>query len=110
MEWANVRDERADLLEREWKLELGEIGNDLSGGAAYATLHKALLSGVPRQFGVWDLESKSYRSANCGFIAVFPGSGLFTLPKRFEWLMGMELVETSRLWARRVARIDPAWV
>jgi ATP-dependent helicase HrpA len=110
MEWANVRDELADLLEREWKLKLGAIGNDLSGAGAYSTIHKALLSGVPRQFGLWDRESKSYRSANGGFFAIFPGSGLFSLPKRFEWVMGMELVETSRLWARRVARIDPAWV
>ena len=110
MEWANVRDELADLLEREWKLKLGEISTDLSGVGAYSTIHKALLSGVPRQFGVWDRESKSYRSANGGFFAVFPGSGLFSLPKRFEWVMGMELVETSRLWARRVARIDPVWV
>jgi ATP-dependent helicase HrpA len=110
MEWANVHDELADLLAREWKIRPGEIGKDLSGSAAYATLHKALLSGVPRQFGLWDRETKSYRSANGGFFAVFPGSGLFALPKRFEWVMGMELVETSRLWARRVARIDPAWV
>jgi len=110
MEWANVRDELADLLEREWKLKLGQIGGDLSGAAAYATIHKALLSGVPRQFGVWDRDTKSYRSANGGFFAVFPGSGLFSLPKRFEWVMAMELVETSRLWARRVAKIDPAWV
>ncbi|GAA5121830.1 ATP-dependent RNA helicase HrpA [Luteolibacter yonseiensis] len=110
MEWANVRDELADLLEREWKLKLGGIGKDLSGTGAYTTIHKALLAGVPRQFGLWDRESKSYRSANGGFFAIFPGSGLFSLPKRFEWVMGMELVETSRLWARRVARIDPAWV
>ncbi|RYD22782.1 MAG: ATP-dependent RNA helicase HrpA, partial [Verrucomicrobiaceae bacterium] len=110
MEWANVRDELADLLEREWKLKLGEIGKDLSGAGAYTTIHKALLAGVPRQFGLWDRESKSYRSANGGFFAIFPGSGLFGLSKRFEWVMGMELVETSRLWARRVARIDPAWV
>ena len=110
MEWANVRDELADLLEREWKIKIGGIGDNLSAAANYATLHKALLAGVPRQFGVWDRESKSYRSANGGFFAVFPGSGLFSLPKRFEWVMGMELVETSRLWARRVAKIDPAWV
>ncbi len=106
MEWANVRDELADLLEREWKLKIGGISNE----PAYATLHKALLAGVPRQFGVWDRESKSYRSANGGFFAIFPGSGLFGQPKRPEWVMGMELVETSRLWARRVARIDPEWV
>jgi ATP-dependent helicase HrpA len=110
MEWANVQDELADLLEREWKLKIGEIGKDLSGLGAYATIHKALLSGVPRQFGLWDRENKAYRSANGGFFAVFPGSGLFSAPKRFEWVMGMELVETTRLWARRVARIDPQWV
>jgi len=40
MEWANVCDELANLLEREWKIGLGEIGNDLSGPAAYATSTK----------------------------------------------------------------------
>ncbi|NJM37356.1 MAG: ATP-dependent RNA helicase HrpA [Akkermansiaceae bacterium] len=110
IEWANVCDELTELLEREWKFKLGKIGSDLSGAAAYATIHKALLSGVPRQFGIWDRESKSYQSANGGFFAIFPGSGLFGLSKRHEWVMAMELVETSRLWARRVARIDPAWV
>jgi ATP-dependent helicase HrpA len=110
MEWANVRDELAALLEREWQLKLGDISERFSGTGAYATIHKALLAGVPRQFGLWDRDSKSYRSASGGFFAIFPGSGLFALPKRFEWVMAMELVETSRLWARRVARIDPAWV
>ncbi len=110
MEWANVADELRDLLEREWKVKIGSIVDNLSGQAAYATIHKTLLAGVPRQFGLSDRESKSYRSANGGFFAIFPGSGLFTAPKRWEWVMAMELVETTRLWARRVARIDPQWV
>ena len=110
MEWANVRDELADLLEREWKLKIGEIKEGISSPGSYSTLHKALLSGVPRQFGLWDRESKSYRAANGGFFAVFPGSGLFGIPKRYEWVMAMELVETTRLWARRVAKIEPEWV
>ncbi len=109
MEWANVHDELANLLEREWKITLGKIGGDLSGPAAYATIHKALLAGVPRQFGLWDREAKTYRSAAGGFFAVFPGSGLFGLQKRHEWVMAMELVETTRLWARRVAMIEPEW-
>ena len=41
--------------------------------------------------------------------AVFPGSGLFG-KKRATWVLGFELVETSRLWARKVAEIDPKWV
>ncbi len=108
MEWANVRDELADLLEREWKVRLSQPTKNPA--ANYTTIHKALLAGVPRQFGLWDRESKSYRSASGGFFAVFPGSGLFGLQKRHEWVMAMELVETTRLWARRVARIDPEWV
>ena len=110
MEWANVRDELADLLEREWRVKIGAVSDGISSLGGYATIHKALLAGVPRQFGLWDRESKSYRSANGGFFAIFPGSGLFGLSKRYEWVMAMELVETSRLWARRVARIEPEWV
>ena len=108
MEWANVADELTDLLEREWKVKVPVP--DASAAYPYAAIHRSLLAGVPRQFGLWDRESKSYRSAAGGFFAVFPGSGLFGLPKRPEWVVAMELVETSRLWARRVARIDPEWV
>ena len=110
MEWGNVADELTHLLEREWKLKVPEVNSGFAGAGMYTTIHKALLSGVPRQFGLWDRESKSYRSGGGGFFAVFPGSGLFTAPKRWEWVMAMELVETSRLWARRVARIDPQWI
>lgn len=110
MEWANVHDELLSLLEREWKLKIGNISDGISTPAGYSTIHKALLAGVPRQFGLWDRDSKSYRAANGGFFAVFPGSGLFGIPKRNEWVMAMELVETSRLWARRVARIEPEWL
>jgi ATP-dependent helicase HrpA len=108
MEWANVADELAELLEREWKVRIPPPGN--SEAFPYAAIHRSLLAGVPRQFGLWDRENKAYRSASGGFFAVFPGSGLFGVAKRHEWVVAMELVETSRLWARRVARIDPEWV
>ncbi len=108
MEWANVADELSDLLEREWKVKLPPLPDSVA--FPYAAIHRSLLAGVPRQFGLWDRESKTYRSASGGFFAVFPGSGLFGIPKRHEWVVAMELVETTRLWARRVARIDPEWV
>ncbi len=76
----------------------------------YGAIHRSLLAGAPRQFGLWDKENKAYRSAAGGGFAIFPGSGLFGLKKRSEWVMGLELVETSRLWARRVAVLDPVWV
>ncbi len=108
-EWANVHDELRDLLARDLKWDVPALESDAGKIAAYPNIHRALLAGAPRQFGLWDRESKSYRSAAGGFFAIFPGSGLFG-GKRWEWVMGMELVETSRLWARRVARIDPQWV
>jgi ATP-dependent helicase HrpA len=101
-EWGNVIEELLDLL---------KIKNQISQQPVdYASLHRSLLAGAPRQFGLWDKENKAYRSATGGFFAIFPGSALFGLKKRNEWVMGLELVETTRLWARRVARIEPEWV
>ncbi len=59
--------------------------------------------------GVWDKEKKVYHGVGNRRFAVFPGSGLFR-SKRALWVMGFELVETSRLWARKVAEMDPQWV
>lgn len=49
-----------------------------------------------------------YLGARNAKFAVFPGSALFKKPPRF--IMSAELVETSRLWARVNARIEPEWV
>ncbi|MCZ7415320.1 ATP-dependent RNA helicase HrpA [Streptomyces sp. WMMC897] len=49
-----------------------------------------------------------YLGARSAKFAVFPGSALFRKPPR--WVMSAELVETSRLWARVNARIDPEWI
>ena len=106
-EWGNVLDELGELLKREWKVRLSKLDRKTLD---YADIHRCLLAGVPRQIGLWDPENKSYRSASGGFFSVFPGSGLFGLSKRHEWLVAMELVETNKLWARRVGRIDPEWV
>ena len=103
-EWGNVVEELAQISNL--KIQDSRKREE----ADYASLHRSLLAGSPRQFGLWDKENKAYRSAAGGFFAVFPGSGLFGLKKRHEWVMGLEMVETSRLWARRVARIEPEWV
>jgi ATP-dependent helicase HrpA len=108
-EWANVHDELRELLVRELKWQMRPLPEKIESLAPYTALHCALLAGVPRQFGLWDRESKTYRSASGGHFAVFPGSGLFS-GKRWEWVMATELVDTTRLYARRIARIDPQWV
>ncbi|MFH8608390.1 ATP-dependent RNA helicase HrpA [Streptomyces sp. NPDC018029] len=89
-------------------------------------VHISLLSGLLSHIGMKDVkESKDSRSAKDGDakqrggrneyigarnakFAVFPGSALFKKPPRF--IMSAELVETSRLWARVNAKIEPEWV
>jgi ATP-dependent helicase HrpA len=73
-------------------------------------IHRSLLAGAPLQIGVWRPEDKVYRGAGGRDFSIFPGSGLFRRNKRAEWIFGSELVETSRLFMRRCAVLDPAWV
>jgi ATP-dependent helicase HrpA len=62
-----------------------------------------LLGGVARR-----ADERTYFGPRNVKLTIFPGSGL--AKKRPEWIMAAELVETDRLYARTVARIDPAWI
>ena len=70
-------------------------------------VHQALLSGLLSHIGLRDPERRDYLGARGARFAIFPGSGLFRNQPSF--VMAAELVETSRLWGRQVAAIDPAW-
>ncbi|SDL77365.1 ATP-dependent helicase HrpA [Corynebacterium mycetoides] len=71
-------------------------------------IHKSLLTGLLSNIGARDGNSKEFQGARGTRFMVFPGSVLAKKPP--EFLMAAELVETSRLWARDVARIKPEWV
>ncbi|WP_369156668.1 ATP-dependent RNA helicase HrpA [Streptomyces sp. R02] len=86
-------------------------------------IHVSLLAGLLSHIGMKDVkESKDsgqgggrreggrneYLGARNAAFAIFPGSALFKKPPRF--VMSAELVETSRLWARVNAKIEPEWV
>ncbi|MFD0397189.1 ATP-dependent RNA helicase HrpA [Kitasatospora sp. NPDC127121] len=71
-------------------------------------IHQSLLAGLLSHIGLFDVEKREYGGARGARFAVFPGSGLFKKPPR--WVMSAELVETSRLWARINAKIEPEWV
>ena len=71
-------------------------------------IHKSLLTGLLSNIGARDGESREFRGARGTRFLVFPGSSLAKRPP--EYIMAAELVETSRLWARDVARIEPEWV
>jgi ATP-dependent helicase HrpA len=70
-------------------------------------IHQALLAGLLSQVGMQS-EEKQYLGARGLKFAIFPGSALHR--KQPKWLMAAELTETSRLFARSVAAIDPAWL
>lgn len=71
-------------------------------------IHLSLLAGLLSNIGARDGESKEFQGARNTRFRIFPGSALAKKPP--EFVMAAELVETSRLWARDVAAIDPAWV
>ncbi|WP_405821221.1 ATP-dependent RNA helicase HrpA [Streptomyces sp. NBC_00838] len=75
------------------------------------SVHISLLSGLLSHIGLKDVKEgakNEYVGARNAKFAVFPGSALFKKPPRV--IMSAELVETSRLWARVNAKIDPEWI
>ena len=102
-EWEDVRDQLERLLAAD-----GLDVSSASGGAA--ALHQALLSGLLPNVGVWDSEERNYRGANGTRFLLWPGSGLAKAKTPPPWIVAAELVDTSRLFARRAAAIDPDWI
>ncbi len=71
------------------------------------TVHRALLAGLLSHVGARDEVRREYVGARGARFGISPGSTLFR--RRPELVMAAELVETSRLWARTVAVIEPEW-
>ena len=70
-------------------------------------VHRSLLVGLLSYLGSWDETKRDYEGARGTHFTIWPGSGVSGHP---AWVMAAELVETSRLFARTVARIRPEWV
>jgi ATP-dependent RNA helicase HrpA len=73
----------------------------------WARIHQALLAGLLSHVGLRDEVKRDYLGARGARFAISPGSTLFR--RQPDFIMAAELVETSRLWARTNARIDPLW-
>ncbi|HTR93056.1 MAG TPA: ATP-dependent RNA helicase HrpA [Trebonia sp.] len=131
---------RAEFLNylrvREWQDLHGQLSalsrelglNTKTSSSERVRVHTALLAGLLSQVGMKVLLTPKlgtrpgaaapaergrrplpeYLGARGTKFAVFPGSGLARKPP--DWLVAAELVETSRLWARTVAAIEPEWV
>jgi len=110
------RDEHLNFLRiREWAdvhSQLRKIVADLGlhqnrDDAEPDEVHRALLAGLLSHVGQKDGDTREYLGARNARFSIFPGSALSKKPP--AWVMAAELVETSRLFARTVARIEPEW-
>jgi ATP-dependent helicase HrpA len=99
-EWQDVHGQLRQVVE-----DLGLTVNKTPADGEL--VHRALLAGLLSHVGLYDPDKRDYLGPRGARFAIFPGSGLFK--RSSQWVMAAELVETTRLWARTVARTDPGW-
>src|SRR5688500_14153000 len=103
------------LRVREWQDLVAQVRQAAKGvGVTFSqspavpdSIHLALLSGLLSHIGMRDPARREYQGARGARFALWPGSAL--AKRQPSWVMVAELVETSRLWGRTSARIEPRW-
>ncbi|HMN45647.1 MAG TPA: ATP-dependent RNA helicase HrpA [Povalibacter sp.] len=103
------------LRMREWQelhRQLGEVVADLKlpmnqAPAEYGDLHQAILTGFLGGIGVLD-EKREYEGARGTRFVIAPGTPLASKPPK--WVVAASLMETTRLYARMVAAVEPQWI
>ncbi|BAO44334.1 ATP-dependent RNA helicase HrpA [Thiolapillus brandeum] len=102
MEWQDIH--------KQLRTQMHEMGyRDNQEDPGYETIHKALLSGLLSHIGFRQTgKGEGYLGARNSRFHLFPGSSQFST--RPKWVVAAELVETSKLYARGCARIQPDWV
>ncbi|MFC8261121.1 ATP-dependent RNA helicase HrpA [Streptomyces sp. NPDC057291] len=104
-EWQDIYAQLRTVA-KQMGMHLEEPSADLA--APEQAVHTSLLAGLLSHIGLKDTEKNEYLGARSAKFAIFPGSALFKKQPRF--VMSAELVETSRLWARVNAKVEPEWI
>lgn len=99
-EWQDLTAQLQQLM-----LEQGYTLNQQT--ASYMAIHQAVLSGLLGQVGFKDTDADYLGPRQTRFF-VFPGSHLFK--RKPKWVAAAEWVETSKLYARTLAKIEPEWI
>jgi ATP-dependent helicase HrpA len=106
-EWRDVHQQLEAELEEagwQWQRTLPETIDT----ARYAALHKALLAGLLGNIGMKADDDEAYQGARGVRFHLHPGSGIAR--KGAKWVLAAELTETTRLYARCAAKIEPDWI
>ncbi len=106
-EWEDVHDQIRDLLAEEAGTAFRDDAPRLDAARLSEGLHRAVLAGFLSHIALRK-EKNLYQAARGREVMLFPGSGLFH--HGGTWIVAAELVETSRLFARTVARVEPSWI
>jgi ATP-dependent helicase HrpA len=100
-EWRDVHSQLLTIVrEQGWRLN--------EAPATYEQLHTALLTGLLGNIGFKADDEPHYLGARGIKFFIWPGSGL--LKKAGKWIVAAELIDTSRLYARNIAQIQPEWL
>ncbi|MFM0337580.1 ATP-dependent RNA helicase HrpA [Paraburkholderia fungorum] len=100
-EWRDVHSQLLTVVrEHGWRLNEAE--------ATFEQIHLALLTGLLGNIGLKADDEPYYLGARSIKFYLWPGSAL--VKKAGKWVMAAELVETSRLYARCIAKIEPEWI
>ncbi|MBC8011129.1 MAG: ATP-dependent RNA helicase HrpA, partial [Burkholderiales bacterium] len=137
-EWRDIYAQLLDVLESRRDFQMTSVFDGIapadrtpdklaSGTPAYRAIHRSILSGLLGNIALRDDENGGYKASHDRRISLFPGSALHirdepkkknvpptrgadARPKKGPAaLMAAEIMETSRLYARTAARLDPAW-
>ena len=112
-EWTDVHGQLLESMDRMNFKPADPLSVPANGGATppadpvYAAIHKAVLSGFLSNIAIHK-EKNLYRAARGKEVMIFPGSTLFN--KSRPWIVAAEIIETSRVFARTTAAVDPAWI
>ncbi|SER16039.1 ATP-dependent helicase HrpA [Nitrosomonas sp. Nm51] len=102
-EWREIHNQ-LNVLVKEFGFRPNEIP------ATYDEIHRALLAGLLGNIGFKTEKEGEYLGARGIRFSIFPGSALKKGKAKAKWVVCAELVETSRLYGRCAARIDPGWI
>jgi ATP-dependent helicase HrpA len=105
-EWHHIHEQISNILKSQGIRNENQQNRDTAKDR-YAAIHQSVLSGYLSNIAI-KKDKNIYQAARGREAMLFPGSTLFN--KGPDWIVAVEMVKTSRLFARTAAKIDPEWL